>query len=1143
MFARRQLNRILGGGSDDSDDSQTENAVNLAPRGNEDSAFTPVTFQTRTKKTKTTSFRRANTTPLPAASNSPNNSPSSAKAMIRSSSDPPSIQRQPGDAIRLPTTEHRASINSNKKYRPRRHPCQNLAPFDACVEACDALAANGGSQRQQIRHSASSNFALEDCSVMVSPDGTLLFLPKHRNNDAANDQQQAINNATLFYPSEDIRSAIITGNDLNAGGDKTVNGFSAKGWASHAASTSIRQSECSLKSTAAFVEELVLSQKESAARTMNACDKLRGLIMTLECAARTAGGERQRADSPEHNALKSAAGSGKMRLGDVKNKLFSRSKKIGAIAMDEIMSGTTPTDFSPMANASAAAAPGRVGPLFYPDSTLHGALMAFEQYHTAMAENDAARWRKAASIISTSNGSPTANNNLDGPSTPGGVLPSIRNAASKTSTRADKREKALYDIQKQVHESEIQLAKCREQASARWNDLHKAEEEVQRIYDDKNWERSQERERRRKARENEKRALDAIGQLDSGTTPQEIWELVAGVADDMEGGSFAPTGLPMVMESGPRDKALDEKLSKADDDIPEELSTAAANRQQGQQRVDEIGSASSPPSPPSSPLPMVDRYEIELQLNLPELRTSALAADDAVEDAAGKLLNRLSILDTTQRSARIAAEGCLLSACNAQASCLRSLVELERASIEDRLNYVKGLESAINTIDVRADINNYIEADMKNTRDGMTRLGGDDDGGVASALAVLNSHSETIGGGGSFGTMGGSKSMPVLESWGNDSDSGSFSRDDVEMSIEKLLTPNPLLSDLNEDNQEQQGAADADNEEGKEDDTTKEDKKQKREEALQEIDETVATLTEAVGQKTTLSRGHRASTCYALNNQRSIRTKVPSSVQFDGLCRVFRALLNGCDRGEASDVANAKMCMMLAQTFYTDGKDEEGKEVVESDDLEEMGEKEKEGIDRESSARKEDDDRKQERMRRIYVKSRLIRHPLFYDEDFWDQALFQCVSESLTKSGVMMNFEKPDNRNDSNNGRTVTKRKIRWYDLGADERSLAASQVHAVVFAQLGALAHSMVEFGCGIERACAFVRRLSIRHQLPLSQRTMLLQHLLRGKTKVSPPGTAAINEDESSPEKEIAEKGEEVVPQREGGEVEWKESFENQC
>jgi hypothetical protein len=103
-------------------------------------------------------------------------------------------------------------------------------------------------------------------------------------------------------------------------------------------------------------------------------------------------------------------------------------------------------------------------------------------------------------------------------------------------------------------------------------------------------------------------------------------------------------------------------LLKVDDDILEELSTAAANRQKGQQRVDEIGSASSLPLPPSLPLAMVDWYEIEMQLNLPELCTLALAADDAVEDAAGKLLNCLSILDTTQQSACIAAEGCLLSA-------------------------------------------------------------------------------------------------------------------------------------------------------------------------------------------------------------------------------------------------------------------------------------------------------------------------------------------------------------------------------------------------------------------------------------------------------------------------------------------------
>ena len=72
---------------------------------------------------------------------------------------------------------------------------------------------------------------------------------------------------------------------------------------------------------------------------------------------------------------------------------------------------------------------------------------------------------------------------------------------------------------------------------------------------------------------------------------------------------------------------------------------------------------------------------------------------------------------------------------------------------------------------------------------------------------------------------------------------------------------------------------------------------------------------------------------------------------------------------------------------------------------------------------------------------------------------------------------------------------MKWHDLTETERSEAASQVHAVVFAQLGALAHSMIEFGCGLERSCAFVRRMAIRNQLPISQRTMLLKHLLRSK------------------------------------------------
>ena len=111
-----------------------------------------------------------------------------------------------------------------------------------------------------------------------------------------------------------------------------------------------------------------------------------------------------------------------------------------------------------------------------------------------------------------------------------------------------------------------------------------------------------------------------------------------------------------------------------------------------------------------------------------------------------------------------------------------------------------------------------------------------------------------------------------------------------------------------------------------------------------------------------------------------------------------------------------------------------------------------------------------------------------------DQALSQQISESLTHSGVMANFEKSRAvaSRDRKNSEWTETRKTKWYDLTHKERIQAESQVQAVVFAQLGALAHSMMELGCGLERSCAFVRRMSIRHQLPSSQRTMLLQHLI---------------------------------------------------
>ena len=220
--------------------------------------------------------------------------------------------------------------------------------------------------------------------------------------------------------------------------------------------------------------------------------------------------------------------------------------------------------------------------------------------------------------------------------------------------------------------------------------------------------------------------------------------------------------------------------------------------------------------------------------------------------------------------------------------------------------------------------------------------------------------------------------------------------------------------------------------------------------------------------------------CYALNSKRSSHTEIPSQIQFDQLCRLFSAILTGCSNEERG-VTNAKMCIMLAQTFYIRGEEKSTDDILGSPN---------------SAARQ----------RRIYVKSKLRDHPIWSKEEFWDEALSQQISESLTHSGVMSNFER-QKRAQAPSGKKsewAQTHKTKWHDLSYTERIEAAAQVHAVVFAQLGALAHSMIELGCGLERSCGFVRRMSIRHQLPSSQRSMLLKHLIdRNKTELSETST----------------------------------------
>ena len=113
-----------------------------------------------------------------------------------------------------------------------------------------------------------------------------------------------------------------------------------------------------------------------------------------------------------------------------------------------------------------------------------------------------------------------------------------------------------------------------------------------------------------------------------------------------------------------------------------------------------------------------------------------------------------------------------------------------------------------------------------------------------------------------------------------------------------------------------------------------------------------------------------------------------------------------------------------------------------------------------------------------------------------DNVLYQDIIENLTNSGLMENFDHHSARIKpkiiKKKGEWTENTKLKWHDLRDSDRYDAASQVHAVVFAQLGTMAHTMIEFGCGLHRSCAFVRRMAVRNQIPISQRTLLLQYLM---------------------------------------------------
>lgn len=66
-----------------------------------------------------------------------------------------------------------------------------------------------------------------------------------------------------------------------------------------------------------------------------------------------------------------------------------------------------------------------------------------------------------------------------------------------------------------------------------------------------------------------------------------------------------------------------------------------------------------------------------------------------------------------------------------------------------------------------------------------------------------------------------------------------------------------------------------------------------------------------------------------------------------------------------------------------------------------------------------------------------------------------------------------------------------WHDMSREVRREAVRRVHEVIFSQVMAITHSMLELGCRAEQAREFLYRMCVIHQLSEAMRQTLLKHV----------------------------------------------------
>ncbi len=611
--------------------------------------------------------------------------------------------------------------------------------------------------------------------------------------------------------------------------------------------------------------------------------------------------------------------------------------------------------------------PDRVGPLNHSGSTVSATLKALENYYSSLAESDSKRLKHMSERT--------------------GALTKLRNATMKTEERVRSRQTALQETMNRIKTMENHLRECKADAKAKWDKVHETEMIVTRLVEEKMMERNKVREEERRKQMEEDFALRAGGNGDKSSS--DIWEIVSAATASMEEGSFAPV---VTQASTTSSVVTDDEPFSSDSFVP----------------------------PEDMELEMDSRYEFEVKYRLPELRILAVAADGAVKKAATSLLSILSQWDTTSRSAQVAAETCLVSSGNGQASCLRSIIAMERESMEERLQLLEKLESVANEIDVRADLALYISED-KTKQGGRSYRGEYDDGGVASALNHL--HDEDLVDVDTDGETEMNNSGENYETEELD-DHASITSEFIEEKLECFFQGDSITR--------------------------------------KELEANIEKLCAIAKVKSSKYNTRRSTMCYSMNAKRSTNAKIKSLQQFDGLCKVFAAVLSGCKTSNDSGLSSAILLMGLSEHFYV-----------------------------------------QEGGKKTYVKSRLVGHSLWEDDVFWDRALNETIKEKLNYSCILSNFQRDSHRmmttNNKERSEWTETPKTRWHDLTEVERYQAASQVNAVVFEQVSAMTDSMLELCANQERISAFVRRVCVKNQLPMTQRTAILRHLTRGATSAS--------------------------------------------